>query len=190
MKMVTVLGARPQFVKAFPFSREARRRAGMREVLVHTGQHYDYEMSKVFFEELDIPEPDYHLEVGSGDHGEQTARILERLEKVLLEERPDVVLVYGDTNSTLAGALAAVLTDSGGVQKEACWLGTPCLILRQETEWVELVQHGSAHLVDLGEDQALAALDRPLLPRTDAIPPPPALAATMIDLLKDGLPLR
>ncbi len=107
MKIVTVVGARPQFIKAFPFSREVRKHPEVREVLVHTGQHYDYEMSKVFFEELDIPTPDHHLEVGSGPHGAQTGRMLERLEAVLSEERPDWTLIYGDTNSTLAGALAA-----------------------------------------------------------------------------------
>lgn len=106
-KFMSIVGARPQFVKAFPFSRRVRNHSQVREVLVHTGQHYDFEMSRVFFEELEIPEPDYHLEAGSGSHSEQTARILDRLEKVLVEEAPDLVIVYGDTNSTLAGALAA-----------------------------------------------------------------------------------
>ncbi|MFQ5429240.1 MAG: non-hydrolyzing UDP-N-acetylglucosamine 2-epimerase [Phycisphaerae bacterium] len=105
MKILTVVGARPQFIKAAPVSRAVRRRH--HEVLVHTGQHYDYEMSRVFFEGLDIPEPDHELGVGSASHAEQTARMLTELEGVLLDEMPDCVLVYGDTNSTLAGAMVA-----------------------------------------------------------------------------------
>ncbi len=113
IEIVTVVGARPQFIKAAAVSRAvaALNAAGgdrrVRERIVHTGQHYDENMSKVFFEELQIPRPAVNLEVGSGPHGRQTAAMLERLEEVLLEGRPDWVLVYGDTNSTLAGALAA-----------------------------------------------------------------------------------
>lgn len=105
MKLVSIVGARPQFIKAAAVSRALRRRH--HEVLVHTGQHYDYEMSGIFFEGLDIPRPDVNLGVGSGSHGAQTAAMLKGVEDVLLDERPDYVLVYGDTNSTLAGALAA-----------------------------------------------------------------------------------
>lgn len=104
--IVTILGARPQFIKAAPVS-IALRDAGLHEKLVHTGQHYDAMMSDVFFEQLSLPTPSHHLDVGSGFHGVQTGRALERVEAVLLAERPDLVLVYGDTNSTLAGALAA-----------------------------------------------------------------------------------
>jgi UDP-GlcNAc3NAcA epimerase len=103
--VLTVVGARPQFVKAAPVSRALRRR--LREVLVHTGQHYDHDMSASFFEQLGIPEPDRHLGIGSGTHGAMTGRMMEALEAVMVEVRPDLVLVYGDTNSTLAGALAA-----------------------------------------------------------------------------------
>lgn len=106
MRIVTVVGARPQFVKAAALSPDIRRKH--REYLVHTGQHYDFEMSAVFFQELAIPEPDRDLEVGSGTHAHQTAEILTRLEPILFEQRPDLTLVYGDTNSTLAAALCSV----------------------------------------------------------------------------------
>ena len=105
MKIVSVVGARPQFVKAAAVSRVLRKRH--REFLLHTGQHYDYEMSGIFFDGLDLPRPDLNLAVGSGSHGAQTGAMLKGVEDVLLAERPDGLLIYGDTNSTLAGALAA-----------------------------------------------------------------------------------
>ena len=105
MKLLTVIGARPQFIKAAPFSEAFRRKNT--EILLHTGQHYDSNMSGVFFDELRIPKPDYNLGIGSGRHGAQTARMIEGIESVIYDEKPDGLLVYGDTNSTLAGSLAA-----------------------------------------------------------------------------------
>lgn len=107
IRILTVLGARPQFIKAATVSRAIGESEELVETLVHTGQHFDANMSDVFFEELAIPAPDYHLGVSGGEHGAMTGRMLERLEVVLQQETPDWVLVYGDTNSTLAGALAA-----------------------------------------------------------------------------------
>ncbi|MGP8329817.1 MAG: non-hydrolyzing UDP-N-acetylglucosamine 2-epimerase [Methanosarcinaceae archaeon] len=107
MKMLTVIGARPQFIKAALVSK-ALREAGHEEFLVHTGQHYDPKMSQIFFDEMGIPAPNINLEVGSGNHGWQTAQMLMGIENLLLEEKPDWILLYGDTNSTLAGSLAAV----------------------------------------------------------------------------------
>ena len=107
MKILTILGARPQFIKAATISRVIQNRSDIHEVIVHTGQHHDANMSDVFFQEMQIPDPKYHLGIGGLTHGAMTGRMIEKIEEVLLLEKPDVVLVYGDTNSTLAGALAA-----------------------------------------------------------------------------------
>lgn len=109
MKIITVIGARPQIIKAAAISRSIKNKfeAKIKEVIIHTGQHYDDNMSAIFFDELGIPKPNYNLNIGSGNHGKQTAKMLEGIEDIILNEKPDVVLVYGDTNSTVAGGLAA-----------------------------------------------------------------------------------
>ena len=106
MKIVTIVGARPQFIKAAALSRVLRKEH--QEILVHTGQHHDANMSQIFFDQMDIPTPDYNLGIAGGSHGQMTGRMLMAIEEVLIKERPDMLLLYGDTNSTLAGALAAV----------------------------------------------------------------------------------
>ncbi len=109
MKIVTIIGARPQIIKAAALSRAIKNHFSneIKEVIVHTGQHYDANMSQIFIDELDIPFPDYNLNIGSASHGIQTARMIEGIEKILLKEKPDYLVLYGDTNSTLAGAIAA-----------------------------------------------------------------------------------
>jgi UDP-GlcNAc3NAcA epimerase len=107
MKIITILGARPQFIKAAVVSREIRKYPDLKEIIVHTGQHYDINMSYVFFEQMKIPRPDYYLGINSLNHGAMTGRMMEGIEEVGIKEKPDIILVYGDTNSTLAGALVA-----------------------------------------------------------------------------------
>ena len=108
-KIVTIIGARPQFIKAAVVSRALKQfETTAEEKIIHTGQHFDANMSDIFFDELDIPKPHFHLGVGGGTHGQNTGRMMEKIEAVLMEEKPSMVLVYGDTDSTLAGAIAAV----------------------------------------------------------------------------------
>ena len=108
MKIVTIVGARPQFIKAAVMSREFKQnRPDINEIIIHTGQHYDISMSDIFFKQLLIPQPNYNLNIGGGSHGENTGRMIEKIEAILLQEKPNFLLVYGDTDSTLAGALAA-----------------------------------------------------------------------------------
>ena len=107
MRIATIIGARPQFIKAAMVSHALDTQDGISEIIIHTGQHFDANMSEVFFEELGIPKPTYNLNIGGGSHGQNTGRMIEAIESVLLKQKPDCVLVYGDTDSTLAGALAA-----------------------------------------------------------------------------------
>src|SRR5688500_9384240 len=108
MKVLAVVGARPNFMKIAPLMREFRRRRNVEAYLVHTGQHYDRQMSELFFQELEIPRPNVDLGVGSGSHAVQTAEVMKRFEPVVVEQRPDLVVVVGDVNSTIACALTAV----------------------------------------------------------------------------------
>ena len=107
MKVLTILGARPQFIRAAVVSREVRKYPNIKEIIVHTGQHYDINMSDIFFEQMQIPKPYYYLGINSLNHGAMTGRMMEGIEEIALKERPDIILIYGDTNSTLAGALVA-----------------------------------------------------------------------------------
>src|SRR5690554_5223696 len=106
-KIITILGARPQFVKAAVLSRVIKKHKVIEEIIIHTGQHFDANMSAVFFDEMDIPKPKFNLNINSLGHGAMTGQMLEKIEAILLTEKPDAIVVYGDTNSTIAGALAA-----------------------------------------------------------------------------------
>lgn len=119
MKIITIVGARPQFVKAAVVSRELAKNENIREIILHTGQHFDKNMSDIFFEEMEIPTPDYNLNINGLSHGAMTGQMLEGIEKICIEEKPDYVMVYGDTNSTLAGTLAAKKMGIGVIHIEA-----------------------------------------------------------------------
>ena len=147
MKLVNIVGARPQFIKIGPILRAIGRHNRdepdntIQEILVHTGQHYDYEMSSIFFEELGLKEPDYHLGVGSGSHAYQMGEMLKRIEEVLLDQKPDVVLVYGDTNSTLDGAERVSLFGSCARRREDLFTHLDVLVvMRGEEPFVERVK--------------------------------------------------
>lgn len=126
-KIVTIVGARPQFIKAAAVSRVIGEKFAdqVQEIIVHTGQHGDENMSKIFFDELVIPHPRHKLEISGGSHGQMTGRMLEAIERVLFDEKPDWVLIYGDTNSTLAGVLAAAKLHIPVAHVEACGTAAP-----------------------------------------------------------------
>jgi UDP-N-acetylglucosamine 2-epimerase len=148
MKILTVLGARPHFIKAATVSREIKASDDIEEVIVHTGQHFDAKMSDVFFDQLDIPRPQHNLHIAGLSHGAMTGRMLEGIESLILQEQPDWALVYGDTNSTLAGALAAAKLPIPVAHFEAG--------LRDETEWVETVEAGWNELVGASAKKILS----------------------------------
>jgi UDP-GlcNAc3NAcA epimerase len=160
MKVASIVGARPQFIKAAVVSR-ALREGGAEEVLIHTGQHYDANMSDVFFQELEIPSPDHHLGIGSASHGAQTGLMLQGIEAVLVRNRPDCVLVYGDTNSTLAGALAAVKLHLTVAHVEA---GLRSFNRRMPEEINRVLTDHSSDLLFAPTDTAVSVLRREGIP--------------------------
>jgi len=179
MKISIILGTRPEIIKMSPVIRECEKQ-NLDYFILHTGQHYSYNLDKIFFEELELPAAKYNLDVGSGTHAEETGKMLIGIEKILREEEPDIVLVEGDTNTVLAGALAAsklhikvghveaglrsydrtmpeeinkVLTDSGGVQEETCILKVPCVTLRDNTERPETLNVRSNVLAGVNQEK-------------------------------------
>lgn len=158
MKIATIVGARPQFIKASVVSRAIEEhRKDLQEVLIHTGQHYDGNMSDVFFDEMDIPKPDYHLGIGGGSHGQNTGRMIEQIESVLNRETPNLVLVYGDTDSTLAGALAAVKMHITVAHVEA---GLRSFNRRMPEEINRVLTDHMSNILFTPTDTATANLDR------------------------------
>lgn len=157
MKIVTIIGARPQFIKAAAVSREIAKHPDIREIIVHTGQHFDANMSDVFFEEMQIPKPHYLLEVHSLSHGAMTGRMLEKIEEVLIKEKPDFVMVYGDTNSTLAGALAAKKLHIKVVHVEA---GLRSFNMRMPEEVNRILTDRISDILCCPTDNAVANLKR------------------------------
>src|ERR671923_221168 len=182
MKIASIVGARPNFVKLAPVHRSLKR-SGTKHLIIHTGQHYDYEMSDIFFSEFSLPKPGVHLGVGSGSSCFHIGEIIKRLEDKLLEKQIDLVLVYGDTNSTLAGAKCSnvrtllpvgyidfiallqnslkVVTDSGGIQKEAYLLKVPCITMRKNTEWIETLKGQWNVLTGVDSKKIIKAIKKP-----------------------------
>jgi len=179
MKISIILGTRPEIIKMSPVIRACEKQ-NLDYFILHTGQHYSYNLDKIFFEELELPAAKYNLDVGSGTHAEETGKMLIGIGKNLRDEKPDIVLVEGDTNTVLAGALAAsklymtighveaglrsydrtmpeeinkVLTDSGGVQEETCILKVPCVTLRDNTERPETLNVGSNVLAGVNQEK-------------------------------------
>lgn len=157
MKLLTIIGARPQFIKAAALSRALKEQADVfREVILHTGQHFDKNMSDVFFEEMEIPRPDYNLNINSLSHGAMTGKMLEGIEQILMQERPQCVIVYGDTNSTLAGALAAKKLHIPVAHVEA---GLRSFNLKMPEEVNRILADRISDLLYCPTDQAVANLE-------------------------------
>ena len=165
--LLTVIGARPQFIKASVVSNELVQETGINEILVHTGQHYDANMSDVFFNELGMHTPDYHLGIGGGMHGEMTGRMIESLEKIMLKVKPDIVIVYGDTNSTLAGALAAAKLHMPVAHVEA---GLRSFNMRMPEEINRILTDRISQWLFTPTDMAARHLRREGLPESQIIP--------------------
>lgn len=157
MKVMTIVGARPQFIKASVVSHAIKQASGLEEMIVHTGQHFDTNMSSVFFEQLGVPRPDHQLNIHGGSHGAMTGRMMEKLEEVVFQEKPDRVLVYGDTNSTLAGALIAAKLHVPVAHVEA---GLRSFNIRMPEEINRVVTDQISDLLFCPTDTAVTNLDK------------------------------